>query len=384
MIRLAVFLCFVVFSTDLLAQQSLSEADANQIDAIFTPFDHDGLPGYAVGVVKDGKLVYARGFGRADLDNNTPITPQTSFHLASLSKQFTAAAIALLILDGKLSLDTPVATFFPEVKKYGADLRIKHLIYFTSGLRDYMSLPRSNGTPWFSFYYFTIDEAIAATLRTTELTFVPGTQWDYSNVNYMLLAKIVERVSGMPLSAFLGARVFTPLGMNASQLNDDSTVVIPNRATGYADRSDEKVREQLKSVGIDVRKGVGYVRLPRVSPHYGGSGVFSTVEDLAKWDENFYSNRLAGPAFAAQMLHREKFRHDKDNDTFGLVFGSFQGRQMIWFSGGDLDASTFMARLPEKHLTVICLSNMPTGNAEGKARDVLGVLLKSDALPRSK
>src|SRR5688572_30937002 len=165
MTRSTIFLCLAIFSTGLLAQHGLDEVDVRQIDAIFTPFDHDGSPGYAVGVVKNGKLVYARGFGRADLDYNTPITPRTSFHLASLSKQFTAAAVALLILDGKLSLDTPVADFFPEVKKYGADLRIKHLIYFTSGLQEYMSLPRSSGKPWFSFHYFTIDEAIATSLR---------------------------------------------------------------------------------------------------------------------------------------------------------------------------------------------------------------------------
>jgi CubicO group peptidase (beta-lactamase class C family) len=369
----------VVFSTDLLAQNSLGEVATRQIDAIFTAFDRDGSPGYAVGVVKNGKLVYARGFGRADLDYNAPITPRTSFHLASLSKQFTAAAVALLILDGKLSLDTPVSRFFPEVTKYGADIRIKHLIYYTSGLQEYMSLPRSNGSPWFSFHYFTIDEAIATSLRANKLNFAPGTQWAYSNINYMLLARIVERVSGMPLSEFLKTRVFAPLEMNASQLNDDSTIVIPNRATGYADRSDEKLTEQLRSVGVNVRNGTGYLRLPRVSPHYGGSGVFSTVEDLAKWDESFSSNRLAGLAFTTQMMHREKFEHDKDNDAFGLVIGNFQGRQMIWFSGGDLDTSTFMARLPEEQLTVICLSNMPTGNAEGKAKEVLGVLLKSEA-----
>jgi CubicO group peptidase (beta-lactamase class C family) len=375
MTRLATFFCLLFFSTDVLAAQSLSAAEASRIDAIFAPFDHDGSPGYAVGVVRSGKLVYARGFGRADLDDNEPITPRTSFHLASLSKQFTAAAVALLILDGKLSLDTPVAEFFPEVKKYRADLRIKHLIYFTSGLPDYMSLPRPVGTPWFSFYYFTTDDAISATLRTGKLKFVPGTQWDYSNVNYMLLAKIVERVSGMTLADFLATRVFAPLGMNASLLDDDSTTVIQNRATGYADRSDEKLREQLRTVGIETRKGVGYMRLPRISPHYGGSGVFSSVEDLAKWDENFYSNRLAGTAFTAQMLHREKFGYDKDNDAFGLVFGKFHDRPMIWFSGGDLDTSTFMARLPGEQLSVICLSNMPTGNAEGKAREILGVLL---------
>jgi len=242
MIRLARLLALILLSTDV-SPQELSEADTSQVSAIFAPFDHDGSPGYAVGVVKNGKLVFARGFGRADLDHNVPITARTSFHLASLSKQFIAAGIALLILDRKLSLDSPVEKFFPEVKKYGADLQIKHLIYFTSGLPEYTSLRRPSGLPWFSFYYFTIDEAIAATLRTTKLKFVPGTRWDYSNVNYMLLAKIVERVSGMSLSEFLVARVFTLLGMTASQLNDDSTVVIPNCATGYADRSDERIRE---------------------------------------------------------------------------------------------------------------------------------------------
>jgi CubicO group peptidase (beta-lactamase class C family) len=171
--------------------------------------------------------------------------------------------------------------------------------------------------------------------------------------------------------------------MNASLLNDDSSVVIPSRATGYVDRSDAGIREQLHSVGIDVHAGSGYVRLPRVSPHYGGSGVFSSIEDLAKWDESFDSHRLAGPAFTRQMLHREKFRHDKDNDAFGLVFGDFQGRPMIWFSGGDVDTSTFMARLPEERLTVICLSNLPTGNAEGKARAILDVLVKPDAPPKA-
>jgi CubicO group peptidase (beta-lactamase class C family) len=381
MFRPTLFLCLAIFSTGLLAQQSLGEIEVRQIDAIFAPFDQNGSPGYAVGVVKSGKLVYARGFGRADLDHNTPITSSTSFHLASLSKQFTAAAVALLILDGKLSLETPVANFFPEVKKYGADLRIKHLIYFTSGLQEYMTLPRASGTPWFSFHYFTIDEAITTSLQTNKLNFVPGTQWEYSNINYMLLAKIIERVSGMPLSKFLETRIFAPLGMSASQLNDDATLVIQNRATGYVDRSDKKIIEQLKSVGVNVRAGTGYVRLPRVSPHYGGSGVFSTVEDLAKWNEAFSSNRL-GPAFTQQVLHREKFKHDKDNDAFGLVYGSFQGRQMIWFSGGDLDTSTFMARLPEEHLAVICLSNLSTGNAEAKARDVLNVLLKPEASAR--
>jgi CubicO group peptidase (beta-lactamase class C family) len=343
----------------------LSSPLVTQIDAIFAPFDHDGSPGYALGVVKDGQLIFAKGYGRANL--------------ASLSKQFTAAAVALLILDGKLTLETPVVTFFPEIAHFKTDLRIKHLIYFTSGLPEYTSLPRTNGSPWFSYFYFTTDEAIATTLRAPALEFAPGSRWEYSNVNFMLLAKIVERVSGLPLSEFLQRRVFTPLGMRSTQLDDDSSIVIPNRATGYFDRSSSDSRVQLDSVGVHIRDGTGYAQLLRVSPHYGGSGVFSTVEDLALWNENFESNRLAGVAFTRQMLQRVRFAHDKDNDAFGLVFGSIAGREMIWFSGGDLDTSTYMARIPSEHLAIICLSNMPTGNSENKAQQVLSLILAHES-----
>jgi beta-lactamase family protein len=162
-------------------------------------------------------------------------------------------------------------------------------------------------------------------------------------------------------------------------VDDDTTAVVPNRATGYVERSDAEVRRQLESVGVHIREGAGYAQLLRVSPHYGGSGVFSTIEDLAKWDDNFYTNKLAGPAFTELMLKRTRFKHDKDNDAFGLVFGTYKGREMIWFSGGDLDTSTFMARLPSEHLTVICLSNMPTGDAESKAKEVLGILIPGSA-----
>ena len=104
--------------------------------------------------------------------------------------------------------------------------------------------------------------------------------------------------------------------------------------------------------------------------------MFSTLQDLATWDESFYTNGLAGPAFTAQMLTRTKFSHDKDSDAFGLVFGTFKGHQMIWFSGGDLDTSTYMARIPDQHLTVIVLSNLITGDAEGKAMGILELLIK--------
>lgn len=172
--RQITLLFMMLVSFPVFAKVSLSADERRRINDLFIAVDRDSSPGYAVGVVKDGELVFARGYGRADLDNNVPITPHTSFHLASLSKQFTAAAVALLIIDGKLSLDSPIDIFFPDVKRFGADLRIKHLIYFTSGLPEYTSVKRSTGDPWFSFYYFTIDDAVSTTLASKALNFAPA------------------------------------------------------------------------------------------------------------------------------------------------------------------------------------------------------------------
>lgn len=359
------------------AQVTISDAQRARIDALFASFDRTDAPGYAVGVVRDGELVYAKGFGRADLEQDRPITPRTDFHLASLSKQFTAAAIALLVQDGRLSLDTPVADFIPEVRKYGPALRIKHLLYFTSGLTEYFTLPRKNAQPWFSFQHFTTDEALDAALKVDKLRFAPGTRWAYTNTDYMLLARIVERVSGQPFADFLQQRVFTPLGMRHSLLNDDPTELIPDRATGYAERGRADLQRELHAVGVPSRPGSGWLRLPRIAPHYGGSGVFSSLEDLARWDANIdrQGAQLGGPDFIALMLRRERFAHAKDNDAFGLVHGRFQGQPMLWFAGADFDTSTFMARLTDQRLTVICLSNNPMGQAEARARAVLAILL---------
>jgi len=358
----------------------LSTQVQTKIDAIFAAYARPDTPGYALGLLKDGELVYARGYGQANLDDQIPITPQTSFHLASVSKQFTGAAVALLILDGKLSLEDPVSKYIPEAAKYGDNLRIKHLVYMTSGLHEYTDLPRDSGQPWITFYYFTRDEAIHTALKPDKLEFAPGTQWAYRNTNYMLLTKIVEQISGQPFSTFMQQRIFNPLGMQHSQINDDTTLIIPHRATGYAPRSDARVQKELADHGVTIRPGDGWVRLVRVSPHFGGSGVFSTLEDLAEWDRNWYTFKLAGPAFNDLMNKRVHFQHDKDNDAFGLVWRELYGKTMIDYSGGDTDTSTYMARFPDQHFTIICLSNMPLGDAEAKAREVLELLHQAEKI----
>jgi CubicO group peptidase (beta-lactamase class C family) len=350
----------------------LDPVQESAVDQLFSrPSD---FPGYAVALIKDGEFVFAKGYGLANLDDNIPIAPETSFHLASLSKQFTAAAVTLLILDHKIALSDPVAKYLPEVSKYGNGLRIEHLVYMTSGLHEYTDEPRKNGAPWMTFYYFTRDEAIAAALQPDRLEFTPGTKWAYRNINYMLLTKIVEVVSHEPFGAFMQDRIFRPLGMTHSEINDDSTEIIPHRATGYALRSDPRLIKELAQVGVAIKPGDGWVRLVRVAPHFGGSGVFTTLNDLLLWDRNWYTGTLVGPQFTELMDKQMKFKHDKDNDALGLVWRSSYGHPMLDYSGGDTDASTYMARFPEQHFTIICLSNMPLGDAEGNAHAVLDLL----------
>ena len=258
---------------------------ARRIDNVFATYAHRGSPGFALGLIHDGRLVFSRGYGDANLDNRIPITSHTSFHLASVSKQFTAAAVALLVLDGKLSMEDPVALYIPEARKYPSELRVRDLVYMTSGLHEYFDTPREGGIPWYSAYYFTTDVAIGAGLAPNRLLFKPGTRYDYSNTNFMLLTKIVERVSGQPFSAFMHKRIFAPLEMNDTEINDDSTAVIPDRAVGYAPR-DRRTIAELRRVGIFAKTGPGWIMLARNSPHFGGSGVFSNLVDLAKWDAN--------------------------------------------------------------------------------------------------
>ena len=358
--------------------QMLDPATAQKIDAVFA--DRSGLdgPGYAVGVVRDGRVLYARGYGAANLDDDVAITPDTAFHLASLSKQFTASALAVLIEDGKVSLTDPVGKYIPQAKRYGPGLQVRHLVYMTSGLVDYTDVKRPSGEPWFSDDYFDIDDAVRASL-SRPLAFRPGTQWAYRNINFMLIAKIVEKVSGQSLHDFLRAQFFAPLGMNATLVDDDATEIIPHRAVGYAPRSAQIVGE-LHKVGIKARSDGAWVRLNRVSPHYGGSGVFSTIDDLARWQDNFDHQKAGGAGYVGLMYRTERFSHDKVNDAFGLVWRDYNGLKMLDYAGEDLDANTYMAHFQANHIGIICLSNMLSGDCEGRAHKVMDILLQAGVL----
>lgn len=332
-------------------------------------------PGFILAVTRRGERLYEIASGAADVEQQRPIDRNTVFHIASLSKQITAAALAHAVMDGRVSLDDPVSRWIPEAGRYGEGLTVAHLVYMTSGLTEYYDVPRREGVPWSTFHYFDIDDAISASLSVETLRFEPGTRWHYSNINYMLLTRIVAAAYGMPFREVVRTRIFAPLGMRASLVNDDVTTVIPRRANGYTERTQRRLSELREAANIAANEGPDLVMIRRNSPHYGGSGVMTSMADWSRWQAEMLSRARFGQRFWTLMLSTRRFRHDKVNDALGLVHGARAGRDMIWYSGGDVDASSFAATFPASGISVACFSNDPNGGCEEKALKVADLLM---------
>ena len=357
----------------------LTELAKNRIDSLFSEFNNLNSPGYAIGISKNDQVLYKNGYGSANLDYNIPIKSNSAFSIASVSKQFTAACIALLILENKITLETPVSDLIPELKKYNETIRIKHLIYNTSGITDYHRLPRKGGKSWITFNYFDINECIETSLAQESLQFRPGDKWDYCNVNFMLLTKVVEKVSGMPFSEFAKTRLFEPIGMENTLINDDITAVIKNRVLPYNNRTEENI-SGYKEEGINIKHKGKYIYHHRNSPHYGGSGVVTTIDDLLKWSENMVSKKFGGKEFYDLMHKTIKFDHDRDNQAFGLYVGNFNGKPIVAWDGGDWGISSQLLRFPDEGVAIIVLSNLGSGEAFRKVNGIADILIDEGVL----
>ncbi len=352
----------------------MSSSIKQKVDSLFSEFDNLDSPGYAIGISKNGKTLYKNGYGAANLDYNIPIETNSAFSIASVSKQFTAACIALLILENKISLETPASEFIPELKKYSDTIRIKHLIYNTSGITDYHRLKRKSGTSWVTFNYFDINECISTSLAEDNLQFSPGDQWDYCNVNFMLLTKIVEKVSGKSFSEFAKAQLFEPLEMKNTLINDDITQIIKKRVTPYNYRTRDYL-DGYQEYGITLKDKGKYIQHPRNSPHYGGSGVVTTIDDLLKWSANMTSKNFGGQKFYDLMHKTITFGHDRDNQAFGLYIGDFNGREIVAWDGGDWGISSQLLRFPNEGIAIAVLSNLGSGEAFRKANGIADILI---------
>ncbi len=334
-----------------------------QIDALFAHWNRKDIPGCAVGVIQDGKLVYRRGFGMADLEHDSPILPTTPFHVASMSKQFTAFAIHLLAQDGKLSLNDDIRKYLPELHDFGHTITISHLLHHTSGLRDQWGLLGLAG--WRLDDVITEDDILGLLARQTALNFVPGKEELYSNTGYTLLGMIVKRVSGKPLPVFAQERIFAPLGMSHTQFHDTYGTLVQGRALSY---------DPLP------RGGYQYVALSY--SNVGATSLFTTVEDLALWDQNFYDGKVGGKALIAAMQTRGELSNGRTIDyASGLMMGSYRGLNTVEHGGADAGYRSNLLRFPEQHFSVVILANagdFDTGRFSRKVADIyLGKRMKS-------
>src|SRR5438874_2937942 len=245
----------------------------NKLDKIFSAF-HSDQPGLAVLVRHKGRVIYQRGFGVRDLQTRAPITAQTDFRLASCTKQFTAMAIMLLVHDGKLRYDTHLTDLFPDFPAYGKAITIRHLLNHSSGLPDYEDLMEQSPSRWSETQQITDAEVLALLKSQTHGKFAPGSSWSYSNSGYVVLGLVVAKVSGQSFPDFLQARIFHPLKMSHTLAYVRGKNEIPNRAYGHSPASDSMASG--KFIQTDQSS---------TSATLGDGGVYSNLEDLARWDD---------------------------------------------------------------------------------------------------
>ena len=312
---------------------------SSQIDQVFAQWNKTSSPGCAVAVMRDGKTVFARGYGMADLDHDIAISPGSVFHVASISKQFVAASIVLLEKRGKLKFDDPVRKYIPELPDFGKPLTIAHLLHHTSGLRDQWSLLGYAG--WRVSEDVVRDEDVLWLVgRMKELNFAPGEMYMYSNTGFTLLGQIVKRVSGKSLREFTSDEIFVPLGMKSTHFRDAHREIVKGMAYGYESSGDTFF---MSNPNFDT---------------VGASSLITTVEDLLLWQRNFEEPKVGGKALGETMLQAFTLNSGTKIDyRMGLIEHAYRGLPVVEHSGADAGYRSALVRFPEQKTSVACLCN---------------------------
>lgn len=343
--------------TALLAAQELDTPTRARVDSVFSRYNRTDTPGCAVLVRREGRTVYARGFGMASLELGVAITPQTVMDIGSTSKQFTAAAIWLLAQDGKLSVDDEVQRYLPELPRLAAPVTLRHLLQHTSGWRDYTDLLSLGGAQ--EEEVTTAADALATLERQHAGNFAPGTWWSYSNTGFFLLSQVVERTSGTTMRAFLRDRIFDPLGMTHTDLFDDHARIYRGRASSY-------------------RRGNDGWHVVTANWEQTGDGAIQTsVEDLAKWDANFDAPVVGGRALVDSLQQPGRLVDGTPlTYAYGLFIDRYRGVRRVSHGGAWAGFRAMSMRLPDQRMAVYLTCNAGNANtqalAEGVADAVVG------------
>ncbi len=339
-------LLVVILNSSLVFAQAQPNFE-KQVDSLFQEYSGK-KPGVAVAVVKGGEIVFKKGYGTANLEYNIPVKTNTAFHIASVSKQFTAFTAYLLEAEGKISLEDDVRRYIPELPDYGKTIKIKHLLSHTSGLKDQWALLSLSG--WRMDDVITTDQILKLISHQKELNFEPGSQFSYSNTGYTLMALLTERVTDKTFAEFTQDHIFKPLGMVNTQFYDNHEKMIANRAYSYEKYEDTYSKKKLNYATV------------------GATSLFTTVEDLAKWVVNFHSPIIGTPELIKKFNEVSYL-----DDATPVVWGQtpdrtmyyakgqmsylYKGIEVLSHGGHDAGFRAVLTRYPEHQFAVITLSN---------------------------
>ncbi|HEU5410669.1 MAG TPA: serine hydrolase domain-containing protein [Candidatus Acidoferrales bacterium] len=345
----------------LLTSACAQTPSAAQLDAIFSKVvTAPNQPGLAVVIRRNSQTLFERGYGMRDRRSNLPIDARTNFRLASCTKQFTAMAIMLLVHDGKLRYDETLADIFPEFPAYGRAITIRNLLNHTSGLIAYEDLMDKiyAGKEWYEIPQITDAQVLALAEKQTSTKFPPGTQWEYSNGGYCILAMVVQKLSGMPFAEFLRQRIFAPLHMDHTVAHVYGKDTIPNRAYGYTNDS---------GVWLETDQNP-------TSATLGDGGIYSSLEDLAKWDDALRNHTLLSAAEFQPAITPENSaavlpsavddlpKAAAANEQplaygFGWFLDPYRGHPRMWHYGSSIGFHSIIERFTRDNLSIIVFSN---------------------------
>ncbi len=327
------------------------------IDILFKDFDKDDVPGASVAVIKDGKTVFKKGYGLANLETRQPFLSDTTFGICSITKQFTTTCVLLLERDGRLSLDDSMSCHISELAHLGGNITISDLCRNTSGIRDYLGLATIAGFDWRR----KLDKRAALQLIFNQqtLNFLRGERCSYSNSNFVILAQVIERLEDKPFADVLRDRIFRPLGMNSSCLPENTAKRPSGSALGYMAQEDGSFKELL----LDI-------------PLSGEGGIVSTLDDLILWEKNFENNTLGIVDFE-ERLSCTKPLNDGTMAPYALGLGtsSVRGNFLQAHSGGLPGIVSHRLRIPSQRLSVIVLINRTPADMAGLANKVAELYL---------
>ncbi len=334
--------------------------DQDQVDELFSRWDRPDSPGCAVGIYHSGAIVYENGYGSANLDYVKPITPETVFYIGSVSKQFTAAAIAILADRGDISLNDDVRKYIPELPEYERPISVQDLIYHTSGLRDLYALMTIADIDVAGV--ISIDDKLDLIRRQEDLNFLPGDEYLYSNSGYTLMAILVQRVSGKSLREFTRQNIFEPLGMNNTHFHDNRQEVVRNRALSYQQDNEDK----FKLSYLTNFEGVG------------PGGLYTTVGDLYLWDQNYSDNRLNHSPNFHEIMYTKGLLTDGDtlDYAFGLRFDEYKGLSTVGHGGSFMGFRAHYERIPDHNYAHTILCNLGSINPGDISRQIIDIYLR--------